>query len=110
MEEGLKGGQQGHEHRGPFSPAQGCEVLCQTPGQRDGLRRAPERLNSRALTIGGQRQLGEIASERSLPVSELGYELASVQRLSLRLGEIRVLHRQVGKRRRPADPEGFVKE
>ena len=107
-EERAPGGQQGHEQGGPARAGQGGERLGQRAGEDQRAGRAVERLHGRPRPVGREIQDGH-ALQVAAPVGEQALQDLAPQPVALPLGEVGVLHRQLGKGRGEALGEGVVR-
>jgi len=97
-EQNLKGRQNGHEQRRPFSLAE-RNKLAQESGrskvvaQVERLRAALRNLNRRARMVRGQVENGLLVRQARLPVGELILQIVALQPLPLPQGIIGILDR-----------------
>ncbi len=96
----LPGGEQRHEERRPLGASHRAQPLHGPAGDADALHAPPRGGRRRGGAVGGQLQRGRGARQPPAPVAQLPLERRAAQPGALPGREVRVLHRQLGERRR----------
>ena len=104
----VEAGEKEHEERHPLAPAERLEPGARLLRDAGPAARAVERLDGGPREVGGQIEARRRARQLAAPVVELAREHLAGQPAPLPDGEVGVLHRQLGQRRRAARGEGLV--
>ncbi len=107
-QQGLEGGQQGHEEGDALLLAEVLERAGERRGNGEVEEGAAERLGRRPGEVGGQIQVRGSAFQVPLPVRELCVQRLVPQPRALPHRVVRVLHRHRGQERGPAGDDGLI--